>query len=373
MKQTKILCSVPFVKSWVNQFGEFRNCCMADPPIHSQPEQSFANWWGSPELAAFKDLMTNDALPPECYRCVLKESVQQESLRTAVNKSVDFNNTDFSFPSRWDIQFGNKCNLACWTCDEHHSSMIMAHKKKINILPTSFKDPDAEFFKNWEDIKNNVLTSYEIHNTVTLTIVGGEPMFSKKFLNFLQELIDLNLNTKTRLEIHTNGTFYNHQIKKLLSKHLWNYVCVFVSVDAIGHKANWLRYGSDWNKIDQNIKKFQNLVNYVEIHCVLSVLNINDLTALKNYCDENSLKLQITTLYYPSFMNLASWPLDKDVLCNQEDLKKSGFINYYNLIGTKPNNTMLNLLQNYIKSFDKIRQPLKDFDPVLAMVLEIDH
>jgi organic radical activating enzyme len=372
MRQKNILCAVPFVKAWVDQHGKFRNCCVADPEITSETDQNFDAWWSSNKLVEFKQSLTDSVLPPACHRCVLKESVQQESFRTAVNKSIDFANTDFSYPSRWDIQFGNKCNLACWTCNENSSSLITAHKKKIGILPTNFKNADTEFFKNWEHTRSNILKSYKIHSIVTLTIVGGEPMFSKKFLNFLQELLDLNLATRTKLEIHTNGTFYNSRIEKLLSKQLWNYICVFVSADAIGTKANWLRYGSNWDTVDQNIKNFQKLVNYVEVHCVLSVLNINDLTSLKNYCDQNLLKLQVTTLARPSFMNLSAWPLDKDLLCDVKDLTQSGFVEYYNLIGSEPNREMPQLLKHYIQSFDKIRQPLQDFDPVLAKILALD-
>jgi hypothetical protein len=71
-------------------------------------------------------------------------------------------------------------------------------------------------------------------------------------------------------------------------------------------------------------------------------------------------------------MDIKAWPLDKNLLCNYEDLKKSGFVEYYNLLGTDSDGQMLNKLQNYIRSFDQIRRPLKEFDPHLAEVLKIN-
>jgi MoaA/NifB/PqqE/SkfB family radical SAM enzyme len=369
MNQDKFLCAAPFVNTWVDSAGNFRNCCIANPPLYSTPGQTFANWWSSSELNEFRNSLQSTKLPPACNNCAIKESVQNESFRTAVNKSVDFKKTNFSWPMRWDIQFGNKCNLGCWTCNEDSSSLIMLHKKKAGILPTTFKDSDSEFYSSWENIKLNFFKSYEVHDTVTLIAVGGEPMFNKKFLLFLQELVDLNLSTRTKLEIHTNGTHYNSRIEKILSVTLWKYICVFVSVDAVGAKSNWLRYGSDWDTIEQNIEKIQNLVNYVEIHCVLSVLNVSDLVSLHEFCISKSLKLQITTLSNPEFMRLDKWPLDKNLLCDQESLQRSGFSKYYDLIGTNPDKKMQTNLQEYIKSFDSVRKPLKDFDKKLAKAL----
>jgi MoaA/NifB/PqqE/SkfB family radical SAM enzyme len=247
----------------------------------------------------------------------------------------------------------------------------LSHKKKINILPSAATDNSKNFKKIWETTKLNILKSYEIHNIVTLTIVGGEPLFNKKFLYFLQELVGLNLSSRTKLEIHTNGTFYNANLELLLSKKLWKYVCVFVSVDAVGHKATWLRYGSNWSTVSKNIKKFQELVNYTEIHCVLSVLNINDLVDLNEFCRQQNLKLQITTLANPVFMRLEHWYPDKTLLCNKQELDKAGFVEYYNLLGSTPDKEMYEKLRSYITSFDTLRSPLKNFDAQLATALNL--
>jgi molybdenum cofactor biosynthesis enzyme MoaA len=364
-----ILCAVPFTKSWTNSYGRFRNCCTADPQISSTPGQTFVQWWSSNELNSFRESLKNSVLPPSCHKCAFHESNHEESVRTAVNKNVDFENTNFSWPNSWDIQFGNKCNLACWTCSEMSSSLIMQHKKKIKILPESFENTEIEFSKNWKDIRLNFLKSYDVHDVVTLTAVGGEPMFNKKFLLFLQELIDLGLSTRTKLEIHTNGSYCNTRIEKLLSQHFWKYICVFVSVDAVGPKASWLRYGSDWKKIVANIKKIQKLANYVEIHCVLSLLNIGDLVNLKDFCDQLELKLLATPISRPEYMRLDTWHLDQNLLCSKEELIKSGYGEYYNLLGTMPDEKMYAQLQNYIKSFDSIRRPLKDVDSKLSIAL----
>jgi sulfatase maturation enzyme AslB (radical SAM superfamily) len=366
MSFNKPFCVVPFVEAFSGLNTQFRNCCSASPTINSLEDQSFEEWWADDRLLAFKNSLYNQTWLNECASCKIQESFSGSSFRTAVDDQVIINKNFGLWPSRWNLKFGNICNLACWTCGESSSSVIAQHKRLIGILPVSFTDPNKEFNKNWPDLKKNILKSYDYHDIVTLTLIGGEPIYNPSVLDFLSMLVKLNLSKRTRIEFHTNGTKIN---STLFEKNIWNYVCVFISLDAVGRKSEWLRYGSVWNDIDRNIKFYKSTVDYLQVHCTLSVLNINDLHKLDTYCNSLNLNLKIYTLNNPSFMSLIQWPQNSSLI----DIANSNskFDHYYQLIGKNQDPSSIEKLREYIVQFSPIRKSLLDYDPYLAQVLNI--
>lgn len=362
-------CVVPFVEAFSGYGTAFRNCCAADPQIASEPGQTFEQWQQDPRLEEFRQRMwTNDWLP-ECHRCQRQEQESGHSFRTAVNAAATDIQRNFGvWPNRWNLKFGNICNLACWTCHEQASSVIAQHKRRLNILPVDFEDPEMVFQRQWPDLQALVLKSYEFHDVVTLTLVGGEPLYNRTVAMFLQDLIDLGLATRTRLEFHTNAT---HTNTDLLSRGIWNHVCAFLSLDAVGTKAEWLRYGCRWGDIVDNIDFFQTQTDYVEVHCTLGVLNIGDLPALHKFCQSQKLPLKVSLLTDPDFMNLLYWSGDPVLIANKTALRDCGYEYYYNIIGTQARADSQQKLASYINQFKELRRDLHEFDSNLSQVLQV--
>lgn len=365
---TRPFCTVPFVEGFSGYGSAFRNCCAADPQIESLPGQTFAEWNQDQRLQQFRQRMLINQWLPECHRCQHQEQESGHSFRSAVNLATDHTDKNFGvWPSRWNLKFGNICNLACWSCDEQASSVIAQHKKSINILPVDFEDPELQFQQNWPALEQDVLHSYDYHDVVTLTLVGGEPMYNRTVSVFLQKLIDLGLAARTRLEFHTNGTKIN---QKLLAKDTWNYICVFLSLDAVGPKAEWLRYGCRWHDIESNIGLFRQVADYVEVHCTLSILNINDLSALGKFCKTQDLTLKIMLLSSPDYMSISTWPGDRHLIINNDN-QDNQFDYYYNLVGNNPNHNAIIQLRDYINQYSTIRRNLADYDPELARIIGV--
>jgi organic radical activating enzyme len=360
-------CTVPFVEGFSGYGTEFRNCCAADPQITSLPGQTFSEWNQDARLIEFRERMYQDTWQPECQKCRRQEQESGHSFRTAVNQQVIMTENFGAWPSRWNLKFGNICNLACWTCDEQASSVIAQHKRTINILPEDFVDPEQQFQADWPALQQDVLHSYDCHELVTITLVGGEPMYNRTVIQFLEKLIDLGLAARTRLEFHTNGTKFN---PKLLAADTWNYICVFLSLDAVGPKAEWLRYGCRWHDIESNIGLFKQAADYVEVHCTLSILNINDLSSLGKFCKTQDLPLKIMLLSSPDYMSILKWPRNPHLIINNDN-QDNQFDYYYNLIGNNPDDNVIIQLQDYINQYSSIRHNLAKYDPELARVIGV--
>ena len=367
--QHVIACAVPVTTAFTSPHGGFRNCCLADPALHSRPTQNFVEWWTSQELQAFRDSLTSQALPKECYRCQVSEQVNGQSYRQSVNSQVDLKSLAGDWPSRWNVQFGNTCNLACWSCSEKSSSVIETHKRRIGILPADHVSPAVAFDQQWPALRAAIMQSYQHHETIHLTILGGEPLYNDHVLDFLNSLSVHQLTSRTRLEFHTNATRFHQRIRTMLAPGQWQYVSVFLSLDSVGRAAEWLRYGSDWSQIENNVEAIKTSVDYCEVHCTLSILNIMDLADLKQWCATRHLPLKIFLLAAPAHMALSNWDDDPEKILSMIDNQDPEFESYYSMIGSIAQSGSRDSLRQYIQQFDSIRKPLADFNPKLHAIL----
>ena len=134
MPNNKPFCVVPFVEAFSGDGSAFRNCCATNPSIASLPGQNFQQWWQDPRLLEFRHQMLSNRWPTECESCQIQEANSGASMRTAINQAVGIDKNFGRWPSRWNLKFGNVCNLSCWTCNENFSSVIAQHKKKSFIF-----------------------------------------------------------------------------------------------------------------------------------------------------------------------------------------------------------------------------------------------
>lgn len=357
-------CKVPFLIGFTTRENRYRDCCSKNPRTLSDNGQEFQQWWNSDKLNKFRQrLLDSNDFPRECWSCEVAEKNKgngSSSFRTAVNK---WDNTDFSHPAGWNIIFGNTCNLACWMCNENSSSVIFQHKKRAGLL-SGKDDTNADFIKFWPGLRKNILKSYEHHETVNLTMLGGEPLYNKIVIDFLEELIDMKLAHRTKLEFHTNGTVYPDKVLPSGEPSPWQQVCVFISLDAVGPYAEWLRYGCNWKQVDKIVDALIERADYTEMHCTLTVLNINQLADLESYAKSKKCKLSITPTDHPEYMAIQNWDLSvDDLLVNPRHDKYTMF---YDLIGTTPEKGASDRLVNYIRKFDGVRRPLREFDENFA-------
>lgn len=320
-------------------------------------------------MQQFRSRLYGTGLPSECSGCELKEQTQGRSLRTAVNDTQDLNQLKLTWPSRWNVKFGNICNLACWSCSEHSSSVIETHKIRVGLLPADHEPMQKSFAHSWPTIRQNILRSYDCHSTVTITVLGGEPLYNPTVIDFLHELQQLELSARTRLEFHTNATKITDSIRSILDRRHWRHISVFFSLDAVGAKAQWLRYGCDWNQVVDNIALLRSLVNYSEAHCTVSVLNIRDLAALGKFCQDNQLDLRLHALSTPEFMSCENWDADPGLLLQGLDRTDPKLVPFYDLVGKNPRSGAASRLCDYIQRFAAIRDPLDPVDPGLAKIL----
>ena len=330
--------------------GRYRDCCATSPQTFSNGER-FADWWTGKTMRNFRILTNTTTLPPACGRCEAGEKINGNSFRLSINSQESISSI---MPSRWNVAFGNICNLACWTCNAQFSSVIETQLKQLGKLSGAYENT---FNQYWPDIQSSILESYKYHEIITLTFSGGEPFFNKDLVGFLNKLANMGLKSRTRLEIHTNCS-------KRPSVELagWNYLCLFFSIDAIGKKAEWLRYGCNWNTVDKNLQYLRTICDYCQIHTTVSILNVADLWEVSEYAANLGIPQTSTLVSNPSFMNLAAW--DGPPICPVDN-------EYYSIVGSQIEHGSYIKLKNYISQFSNLRKPLVEFNPTLSIALSL--
>jgi MoaA/NifB/PqqE/SkfB family radical SAM enzyme len=361
---TTPFCAAPFNRVFVLPNGTFRNCCQTSPSTVSD-SNNWGEWWHhNDELNNFRqELISKQDFPTSCNNCKIQENVSGNSFRTALNQTYNAK----SYPAEWSVMVGNICNLACWHCTEEFSSRIEADKRKLNILPKNYISPTLKFEQHWPELKTNILSGFDHHEYITLSLLGGEPTYNKVVKDFLFWLYDNNLSSRTRLEITTNGT-NNNNLHSILKQEYWQYIYMAISIDAIGKKAEWLRYGCSWGDVDNSINFYKEYSNYVELHLTVSILNLKDLPAVYDYAHSKNIKLIISTLNYPDFLSIEHWD-GPDLELDKQEFIKRGLDKYVDLLKLNPRRGNFELAKAYIQQLSANRKSLLDFDEDLYQIL----
>lgn len=359
----KPLCLVPFSQAFIRPDGQYRDCCSTSPQV-VKFERKFNDWWTGPDMEKLRTNVSSNSLPKSCRRCTQHESATNTSMRISANKdNANFDITS-KLPNRYQIAFGNLCNIGCWSCEENLSSVIQEEKRKLKILPENYVDPSIRFNLAWNSLRDNILASYDIHDEVLINIWGGEPTISKEFVEFLELLVKRGLSHRTRIEMFSNCHSPKPGFHELLQNNKWAHITILASLDAVGTAGEWIRYGSKWSRVEDNFIKFKDIADYIEIQCTLSVLTARHLPELVAYGKTHNTTVTPVPLQDPWYMSTSNWDGDIDVLGSEQEYLDAGLEKTWKLYCSTPLSGSSKSLKDYINQFTN-RNRSVPFNPAL--------
>ena len=214
-----------------------------------------------------------------------------------------------------EIALDFTCNMMCKHCRPAQSSkwaQATTVLEELNNLYSNdmYESPYHEehgiFSTFRKDIKE-VISNTDFSELVMLRLVGGEPFYSKSF-PYLMDKIKSSVDIKNfEFAVNTNGSIMPDQnildfFKSIKRTH------IDISIDAIGELGECLRHGISWKKIHENIMKWAELSKAypsikLSIHPTVSLMNVNKMQEIIDYCDENDLRLTFHQLDSPSYLN----------------------------------------------------------------------
>lgn len=308
----------------------------------------------------------------ECSACHVQEDQGQSSYRNSINRRrthyfdevVTTTQEDGSLPDfkmrEFDMRFSNICNFKCRSCTQEFSSQWEQENKihdKAQYLPI----PKINNQKLLQEIIEHIPHMEHAY------FAGGEPLIMEEHYLLLEEMIR---QKRTDIQLRYSTNFSNLKFKNKDLIGLWKQfdknISVFASIDHVGERAEYIRSGTDWGKVEENYLLACNIPNItMGVSTVLSVFNYLTFDKFYQHLIDKKMCLPtgvINTVYFmqdPLYLTCHMLPTED--LRNQgkesinrtvEYMKSSGFDNRH----TDP----LLLSHNWIDSSNVWNNPYND-------------
>lgn len=276
------ICVLPWVHVNLNPNGEVVPCCIADDNyvIGDLNTQSIEDIWNSPRMVNLRQQFLDGKKPKICTRCFSKEETGVSSHRQHSNEKFAKELAEIKSPVadlnllHWDFRFSNLCNFKCRSCGPDFSSSWIPDSEKLG------RPYDNKVLKNKETNIYNLIDK-NINKVKRIYFAGGEPLLMDEHWYILSELDRLG-RYDVVLEYNTNMSTL-----KRGNKHVFDYwkkfdVRLWPSIDEIHERAEIIRSGTQWHKVEENLKEVIATGIKPSPSITVSVMNVH---RLKNIID----------------------------------------------------------------------------------------
>lgn len=345
LKENDTLCILPWVSLETSPIGTARPCCLAEDEIVDSngntmtvKEHSLQNIFNSEYMQNLRKQFRRGEKPDTCKKCWVEEAAGRKSKR--INTQIKFKDSIKSVPvlndtvnDIWflDLKLGNICNLKCRICGSWSSSKWAG--EEIDYLKQAGVDRESrqkhtayQMLKQgaWPRESEQFWNSLEelLPSIRYFEFTGGEPFMIQEHFDLLQKAVDLGYAKNIDIHYNTNGTIYPEKLEKIWKE--FNEIEIAFSIDNVDKRFEYERYGADWQEVNENIKRFEQLKKQnknIDLQLcftvnILNVLYLDQLLEWAKSIDFNSYHWNM--LHGPEEMSVACLPdFAKEEIINQ--------------------------------------------------------
>lgn len=216
-----------------------------------------------------------------------------------------------------DIRLNNICNFKCRSCSEYFSSAIKQETIEIYGKDAILGYEKVSLEQDKKQVRNQRLEKvlpFVTPDIQSIYFAGGEPLITAEHYEILDQLISLG-NTDLAISYNTNLSMLSYKKTNVIDK--WNQfsnVTVGASIDGSGPVAEYLRHGTIWNDILDNIYDIKKHAPHVKllITSTIAFLNIENVIDLQNTWIEQNLfsvdDFKCSVIIHPTFLSPAVLP-----------------------------------------------------------------
>ena len=269
---------LPWMSIEVTPMGNSRPCCLAIDEIPDSTGKSYdltvvpiQEVYHSKYMQELRQQFRAGQKPSTCTRCWTEESAGRTSKR--MNMLTKFNN-DLSLvdwktdtPEQlWflDLKLGNICNLKCRICGSWSSSKWA--QEELDYHPTANREDRKKHSAyvwlrqgQWPRESTNFWTNIDqvLPGVRYYEFTGGEPFLIQEHFDLLQRTVDQGYAHLVDVHYNTNGTQYPEAAVEMWKK--FKHVNIAFSIDDLGARFEYQRYGADWTEVEQNLDRYLEL------------------------------------------------------------------------------------------------------------------
>ncbi len=388
------LCAIPWMHLNFEPNGKVVPCCLTSHHNYFAGDlthQTIEEIWNSDNMKQLRREMMNGERPKICETCWKKEDVTGVSGRFYHNR--DFPEVLEKIPSitledgtctemdlkYWDFRFSNLCNFKCRSCGPRYSSAWVPDAKKLGYT-------DQEKVWNIEAVGNTPKIDFledQIDNVKRIYFAGGEPLLMPEHWQILDKLVEKK-RFDVKLSYNTNCSVLEYGQKNVVDYwKQWNLgkLEVWPSLDEIGERAELIRAGTVWSKVEANLKTLIQHDNIIlRAGMTIGAWNVFRLPEIITYFLELGLIKRHPEIpqyinYNNFFINLLDYPKHYHVSILPDEFRNSvvdklkTFINEYN----KTHDTDIGPI--FTQIFHELEQPfnLEAAKKFLAITEQVDN
>lgn len=290
-------CAAPWRGLHINFRGDVKTCCAGDPNMLGDlNHHSITEILRSDRLREIKQTIQSGHLHPQyCSNCIKAERYgrSERHWHNDVNPDFDPSTADLDEhrPSIVDVRWNITCNLACNYCGPYCSSKWAAKMKfEYRSGARPYYEQVCDYLEqNREHVRE-------------VALVGGEPLLlpeNERVLDVIPQECIVTLITNMNVDFSNNDI-----VKKLAAR---NRVGWSMSFDNIGKRFEYVRYHGRWPLLEQNVSTVKEFMHtqghWGGVHSVYNLYNCTHLCELREWADQQGLKILWQTLYQPEYLD----------------------------------------------------------------------
>jgi MoaA/NifB/PqqE/SkfB family radical SAM enzyme len=287
-------CAAPWRGLHINPQGSVKTCCAGDPNmlgnLNSQTIEEILH--GSALQEVRQTLRAGQPHARYCHNCVQAERYgrSERDWHNRINPGFDASQaTDTEhYPVLIDIRWNTTCNFSCNYCNEHSSSQ-WASLKQLSVQSGT---------RPYSDQVCNYLEQHQAH-IKKVALIGGEPLLlreNERLLDTIPMDCQVDVITNLGIDLSTNRIFAKLAQRQRVG---WN-----ISIDNIGDRFEYVRYGGTWKQIEHNIKTIQSCSGHkLGIHPLYNIYNATRLSELIAWAQDADISVHWQSLYHPPYLD----------------------------------------------------------------------
>ena len=399
LTKSSTFCMYPWIHFHAYPTGSAYPCCMADMqfPIGDMRKNTIQEIWNQPPMKEIRRQMLNEQPVSACNRCYEQESTGFVSGRMSANKHhghqinrIHETKKDGTLDrfelTYWDIRFSNLCNLSCRSCGHIFSSSWYQDQAKLSGPDWKKTHKVLNYAGRFETDAWDQLVEH-IEHVEQIYFAGGEPLLMEEHYKILDELVRQK-KFNVRLIYNTNFTHTNLKDCSVFEYwKLFDSVSVGASLDGSGRYGEYVRKGTEWNKIEQNRIDMMAICPDVDFYIspTLSIMNAWHLPDFhRDWVERGFIKpqdLNVNILQDPPYYRIDIAPMKYkqrlrikyqehlEWLKNQDPLERAseGFKSAINFMMATDNTSLIDTFWRKTHELDSIRsEKILDVIPELV-------
>ena len=281
IEEKPYFCMAPWVHLYVSPDASVGSCCSLQDNLGHLSKGTLKDIWNSKDNKQMRLSMLDDKPIESCRRCYNEESLGLWSLRNTINSKhkhlfhiVDETEKDGSFRYNniyVDIRFSNLCNFRCRMCNSQYSSSFFKEAKRAEKHYGRKDTKELGLVGNFSD--NKVIRAKDfskeelwpqieevVDNCESIYFAGGEPLLMDEHYKIIKRFINTN---RYDVDISYSSNFSKLKYKDLNFLDVWpkfKKLSIAVSLDGKEEVGEYIRYGQNWKRTEQNLEDFRKKV-----------------------------------------------------------------------------------------------------------------